>query len=120
VLAVNSGGPVETIVDLGPSLSNRDGTGLLCEPSEEKWSEAISLLVNIDEKSRERIAKAARKRVKEKFSSETLGVELEDACREAFKLGDVHTQLGDRLIWGGASLAGIAGIALVVTIMKWT
>jgi alpha-1,3/alpha-1,6-mannosyltransferase len=115
VLAVNSGGPVETVVDLD-SGSAGGGTGLLREPVVEEWAKAIARLVQLDPKERERISQAAKKRVTEKFSSDTLGRELEEACNQAFSRGDVHVQIGDKLIWYGAGLACMAGMALITTI----
>ena len=114
VVAANSGGPTESLVDLklyadplSPSrilLGNRDGTGLLRPPHPEQWSAAMSDILHLTEQDRRMIAENGKARVSEHFSAGTLGKQVEDACREAMALGDVHGQIGDKLIWGGAGL----------------
>ncbi|WWC59352.1 uncharacterized protein I303_101904 [Kwoniella dejecticola CBS 10117] len=77
VIAVNSGGPTETIIDLAASPDG--GTGYLRSPNEEEWAQAILSLLNLTEDDRTKISQSARRRVEEKFSLETLGKELEVA-----------------------------------------
>lgn len=114
VLAADSGGPTETILDLD-EYGDR-GTGLLRKPTPEDWAPALAFLIDLPSDRREKIAKSAKGRVRDHFSSDTLGKELEDACREALRLGDLHTQLGDRLIWGGGMLVVTSGVMLGLTI----
>lgn len=113
VLAADSGGPTETVVDLS---SSNLGTGLLREPSPDLWSIALGELINLPPDRRKEVSDAARERVAEKFSAKSLGRELDDACREALAMGDIHSQLGDRMIWGGAVLIGNSVLALGFTI----
>lgn len=110
VLAADSGGPTETIVDIAKS---QDGTGYLLPPHPEDWVKALASLINMPQDVRERVANAGRLRVRKKFSLDTLGEELEVACRDALKGGaDVHGEIGDRLIWFGAVLVGFAALNL--------
>jgi len=109
VLAVDSGGPRETVID----LSQENGTGFLRPPWPGEWAEAMVKLIDLPQSEREKIKKAGIKRVKDHFSSETLGRELESACREALAVGgDVQAEIGDKLIWGGAALMGFAAFNL--------
>ena len=107
VLAVNSGGPTETIID----LSKAGGTGLLRRPDEVLWSEAMKQLITLPADERKQISTAAKKRVDDHFSAETLGKEMEAACREAIGLGEgklVRDEVGDQFIWFGMVLMGVA------------
>jgi alpha-1,3/alpha-1,6-mannosyltransferase len=56
-------------------------------------------------------------RVAENFSSQKLGKEVEEACRQALTMGDVHGQMGDKLIWAGPGLMAFA--ALNLSILLW-
>jgi len=113
VLAADSGGPTESIVHFS---SDSSGTGLLRPPTAEAWAPALAELISLSPDRRKEVAEASRKRVKDNFSAETLGRQLESACREALAMGDIHTQLGDQLIWGGAMMAGLSGVAICFTI----
>lgn len=107
VLAVNSGGPTETIID----LSKPDGTGLLCSSDEILWSEAMRQLITLPADERKQISAAAKKRVNDHFSADTLGKEMEAACREAIGLEGgklVRDEIGDQFIWFGTVLMGVA------------
>lgn len=109
VLATNTGGPLETIVD--------DKTGLLRRPNIEEWARALEELVPMSPSRREDMAKTARKRVQDTFSLETLGREMEESCREALSKGDLHTNLGDSMIWGSLGIMVVSGAALAITLL---
>jgi alpha-1,3/alpha-1,6-mannosyltransferase len=107
VLAVNSGGPTETVID----LSKSGGTGLLRSPDEILWSEAMRDLITLPTEERKQISTAAKKRVNDHFSAETLGKEMEAACREAIGTGKgkaVSDEIGDQFIWYGMVMMGVA------------
>lgn len=108
VLATNSGGPLETILD--------PQTGLLRPPKPDVWTEALEELIRLSPEQRKEMGQNARNRVKEKFSLEKLGEEMETACREALAMGDLHGAVGDKLIEGGVWLMIAAGVALAVTL----
>lgn len=114
VLAVNSGGPTETVID----LSQPGGTGLLRQPDEEQWSEALERLIDLPREERDTISRTAKERVADHFSSTTLGREMETACKEAIGLNGgalVREEIGDRLILlGGGLMAGaVIGIGII-------
>lgn len=108
VLATNTGGPLETILD--------PQTGLLRKADAKVWAEAMEELISLSSSRRQAMSKAAKKRVKDIFSLETLGREMEESCLEALKLGDLHTNMGDSLIWGSLGIMGTSAAALGITI----
>lgn len=125
VLAANSGGPTESIVDLETTSSSSEqvtvgndaGTGLLRSPKPAEWAPAIRQLLSLSSAQRQAIKQAGMDRVAENFSSEKLGKEVEEACRQALTMGDVHGQMGDKLIWAGTGLMAFA--ALNLSILLW-
>ena len=108
VLATNSGGPLETILD--------PETGFLRKPTVDTWADAIEDLVLLNPGQRHQMGETAKKRVKAMFSLNKLGEEMETACRDAIKLGDLHNQVGDKMIWGGLSMMAASGVALLLTL----
>lgn len=114
VLAVNSGGPTETVVD----LSKPNGTGFLRPPDEMEWSKALKQLIIMPEDQRNKVAETAKQRIQDGFSSKTLGKEMEAACIEAIALHGgqlVRDEVGDKMIlWGAGLVAGaVVGFAII-------
>jgi alpha-1,3/alpha-1,6-mannosyltransferase len=73
VVAVNSGGPLETI--------RHEETGLLCEPTPQAFAEALArLLMNREEAKR--MGQAGRRHVVQHFSRAVFGSRLETILRE--------------------------------------
>ena len=68
VVAVRSGGPMETVLD--------GETGLLCEPTPQAFAEAVARLIS-DPVEADRMGRAGRRRVREKFSLNAFGRRLE-------------------------------------------
>lgn len=68
VIALNSGGPTETIV--------HNSTGILCEKNTANFSKAMCSLFK-DQMLRERMGEMGRKRVQQKFSFESFGNKIE-------------------------------------------
>ncbi|KAL7418615.1 Alpha-1,3-mannosyltransferase-like protein [Cryptotrichosporon argae] len=119
VLAADSGGPTETVIDLALSNAqptNDDGTGVLCPPRPALWAEAIAALLSLTDGRRATLAAAAKRRVDDRFSLDILGREMEAACAEVAAMRSYHDELGDRLIYAGAGLMalGAAGIAVLL------
>ncbi|KAJ1032988.1 hypothetical protein NDA16_000267 [Ustilago loliicola] len=114
VLATNTGGPVETVVDLALSSdaqpTNDEGTGLLRHASAPIWAVSIIALLKLSRDDRQKISRAAKKRVQEKFSTEVLSLALEKACYDAYELGRVR---GDEGLYQWGSTAA-------VFIVMWT
>ncbi|KAM8825910.1 alpha-1,3/1,6-mannosyltransferase ALG2 [Synchiropus picturatus] len=67
VIAVNSGGPLESVVD--------GETGFLCEPTAHAFSQAMEKLV-MDPVLRRKMGQAGRKRVQDKFSLQAFSDQL--------------------------------------------
>lgn len=72
VIAVNSGGPLESIED--------GQTGYLRPPEPAAWAEVIAKLLE-DEGMQARMGEAGRERVRERFSSQVFGRALDAAAR---------------------------------------
>lgn len=100
VLACNTGGPTETIVD----FAEENATGFLRPPQPEEWAPALARLVSLSDDERRHVSDAAKKRVREQFSSETLGKQMDLACREAIKVGNPQEAIGDHFIKFGLTL----------------
>lgn len=113
VLACNTGGPTETVVD----FSNDGATGCLRPPTPEEWAPALAALVNLTDDERRRVSKNGKNRVRDNFSSATLGRELDAACREAAGKTDPQVSMGDKLIRFGATMIAIAFGMLVIAVL---
>lgn len=85
VLATNSGGPTETILDEG--LDSSSTTGLLRMPNAGVWASALRDLLELPAERREALGEQGKGRVKELFSEEKLGEEMERACIDAASIG---------------------------------
>jgi alpha-1,3/alpha-1,6-mannosyltransferase len=93
VIATNTGGPTETILDQG--LQDEATTGCLCPPDKRSWANAIDALLALPQGRRRAIGAAGRARVKDKFSRRHLGSELEKACQDAVRIGrPIWTEVG--------------------------
>lgn len=131
VLACDSGGPTETIVDPSASSSPSSsstassapadsdvakGTGLLRPGTPDAWAPALAQLIGLPPAARAALSKRAKQRVQDHFSLSTLGREMERACRDALAAKDPQEQIGDTLIrWGGGVVLG-AAVALGATL----
>ena len=118
VLATNTGGPVETVVDLSLSPSGEPtnlstGTGLLRHPSPSIWAVSITALLRLSPEHRAQISSAAKQRVKDKFSTEVLSLALEKACYDAYELGPVT---GDEGLYQWSSTIAVF---TVMSILFW-
>lgn len=90
VLAANSGGPTESVVDTPPS----EKTGWLREPSPGVWAEALEEIVGLSEGERRALGERAKRRAREKFGMEAMARDLEVALRETVAMGPVPTPVG--------------------------
>ncbi|CEH15490.1 related to alpha--mannosyltransferase alg2 [Ceraceosorus bombacis] len=104
VLAANSGGPVESIVDAGASdeggnFSNPEGTGLLRAPRAQTWAPAITSLLDMSDSQRAKMARAAVERVKSRFSLQVMTDGLEKALFDTDAQGPLNNAEG-LLLWG--------------------
>jgi alpha-1,3/alpha-1,6-mannosyltransferase len=116
VLAANTGGPLETIVDF---TQNDAGTGLLREPKPEIWSEALDDIISLSPDRRREIAEAGQARVSARFSLRTLGNDLDQACQEAMSLGRPGLEDNLLLIVGSMGLAVVMTFTVTFLYVNW-
>ncbi|KAA1101810.1 Alpha-1,3-mannosyltransferase-like protein [Puccinia graminis f. sp. tritici] len=74
VLAVDSGGPKETVSDTR--------TGFLVPPDPEKWAQSIRNILAMDDQQRRQMGDAGRDRVLELFSTEVMAKHFERAIQD--------------------------------------
>ena len=94
VLACDSGGPTESIVD--PDFSNDSAvlrTGWLREPTAPAWSEAILEILRLSAEDRDALGRRARQRAVAQFSLDAMAKNIEEALKEAAELGEVQGHL---------------------------
>lgn len=84
VIAVNSGGPTETVVN--------GETGFLCLPEDEDFCQAMTLLYNNNSKTRGEMSVRGHQRVAQHFSFEAFGSRLESICKSCCS----HVKLSQR------------------------
>jgi alpha-1,3/alpha-1,6-mannosyltransferase len=116
VLAVNSGGPLETIIDC---IEYENGTGILRPPSVDEWAKALDEIVGFDDDRRESIKEAGMKRAQGLFSLETLGGDLDQAAQEAMREGRPGLEDGLLLLIGGIGFVGAISIVGSVLYLYW-
>ena len=81
VLACDSGGPTESVVD--------GQTGWLRAPDAALWAQTFAEVVALPEAERERLAENARRRARERFGMEAMARDLESALEETVNPGSV-------------------------------
>ena len=84
VLACNSGGPTESVID-----SNDGRTGWLREPDPELWAETLHTIVHISDEERKALGERARKRAHGSFGMEAMANGIQDALFRAVDMGPV-------------------------------
>ena len=100
VLACNSGGPTESIVDDDTEPGER--TGWLREPDPPVWAAALVEIAALSSSERSALAERARSRAREHFGMEAMARKLERALVEAAEMGPVPTPA---VLWYGSFLA---------------
>ncbi len=118
VLATNTGGPVETVVDLalsptGEPTNLTTGTGLLRHPSPSIWAVSLIALLRLSPSHRETVSATAKQRIRDKFSTEVLALALEKACYDAYELGRVK---GDEGLYQWSSTIAMF---VVMSVLFW-
>lgn len=105
VLATNSGGPMESVVDLhvrkerqtsdqGLSYANPSGTGLLRRATPKLWAQATMDLLQLTGEQRTQLGRNARARVQEKFSRQSMSRQFERCLWEVHAMGAVRPDEG--------------------------
>ncbi|KAJ8583981.1 hypothetical protein M405DRAFT_484540 [Rhizopogon salebrosus TDB-379] len=85
ILACDSGGPTESIVD---QLAEQ-WTGLLCSPEPSVWAEALEEICNLSGTDRKALSQRARDRAQRFFGMEAMAKSLEEVLQEAVSMGPV-------------------------------
>ena len=118
VLAANSGGPLETIVE--------DQTGWLRDPNDvQAWTEVCRrVLVELGPERTGEMGVKGRERVKEKFSDGSMADALEGAIGGMFEVerGDWLQSVQDMLFFvglSGVAVAVVLGIAVRLGVFKY-
>ena len=87
VLACNSGGPTESIVDQPPEQR----TGWLRTPNPDIWADALEEICRMDEPERASLAQRAKHRAESVFGMASMANELERLLVETVEMGPVET-----------------------------
>ncbi|KAF8710845.1 Glycosyl transferase 4-like domain, partial [Rhizoctonia solani] len=99
VVACDSGGPMESIVDpenlkyaadSDKHTGEKGRTGFLLPPNPELWARALRSILDFSEEERVSIARTSRQRVKDMFSLESLTVGMESALIRAVQMGKMN------------------------------
>jgi alpha-1,3/alpha-1,6-mannosyltransferase len=109
VLACNSGGPTESVVNDPPHAR----TGWLRAPEPASWASALLEIADLSPDERSALAGRARARAREHFGMEAMGRKLESALVEAAKMGRVPVPA---VLWFG-SFAVVALLAYFMAIV---
>ena len=95
VLACNSGGPTETVIDDPPAAR----TGWLRPPEAPVWAAALLEIAELTTSERVALGDRARTRAREHFGMETMALKLEHALVEAADMGQVSVPA---VLWFGS------------------
>ncbi|KAG8690294.1 Alpha-1,3-mannosyltransferase-like protein, partial [Ceratobasidium sp. 423] len=112
VVACDSGGPMESVVDTDKHAGGKR-TGFLLPPDPDLWARALQTILNFSPDERSLIAAIARQRVKDMFSLESLTLGMEGALVKAVQMGD----LGGIGVGPGAMILGV-GVGVGVWLAK--
>ncbi|KAG6902655.1 hypothetical protein C0995_013344 [Termitomyces sp. Mi166 len=85
VLACNSGGPTESVLD-GP---REERTGWLRPPNTEVWADALLEILSMSLSERQALSDRARARARDLFSMDAMASGIEGTLIEAVRMGDV-------------------------------
>ncbi|KAI0282475.1 alpha-1,3-mannosyltransferase ALG2 [Russula aff. rugulosa BPL654] len=95
VLACNSGGPTESIIDNPPTAR----TGWLRAPEASDWAVVLDEIAGLEFSERSGLADRARVRAREHFGMEAMALKLEKALVEAAEMGPVPAPA---ILWFGS------------------
>lgn len=92
VLACNSGGPTESVLDpdFGLNTSKTERTGWLRPPAASVWADALLEIVSLSVSERETISSNSQKRARMLFSMDAMAGGLNDAILGAVNMGRVE------------------------------
>jgi len=136
VLACDSGGPMESVADVGAddgegggngaaggiddiggvTVRVRTGTGWLRTPTVDAWTSALRAIVGLSPIERRELAERAERRAREMFSMDVMCESLEEVLMDAVDMGDVPFPRGAFVVM---SSLGVALAAVVVYAPVW-
>lgn len=106
VLACDSGGPTESIVD--GQLSER--TGWLRTPDPGVWADALEDICRLSEVERAALTRRCKDRAMSMFGMEAMAKAMDVSLREAVDMGAIHTSMKEV----GFALAFVVGLILTI------
>lgn len=120
VVACDSGGPMESVLDpdrLGQEGAGREQekstrTGYLLPPTPSLWTQALLSILELSPEERVTMGSAARSRVTDMFSLESMTKGMEDALARAIEMGEV------RGVKSREVFVGFVGLGLGFWLMK--
>ncbi|KAF9009564.1 glycosyltransferase family 4 protein [Cyathus striatus] len=86
VLACDTGGPTESVVDSPPS----ERTGWLRTPNAQIWSSALEEIISLSDFERKEIGRRGQERARRLFGMDAMAEGLEKALRNAVNMGTVQ------------------------------
>lgn len=99
VVACNSGGPVESVVDPGKEGEGKaQRTGYLLPPDPALWTEALLSVLALSPAERVEISAVAQARVEELFSLESMTKGIEGALEQAVRMGNAEPEAGASVV----------------------
>jgi len=101
VLACDSGGPTESVVDNSTGLR----TGWLRPPDPEVWAETLREILNLPPHDKQSLSSRGKQRAREVFSIGAMSERIEGALMKAVSLGKVN----------GPSVTHLTGLLVVIT-----
>ena len=107
VLACDSGGPTESIVDQPPEQR----TGWLRTPDAGVWADALEEICRLDASERASMAERSRERAESVFGMASMAKELELLLTETVEMGPVETW---PVKWIAFVFAFLVGLVLAV------
>ncbi|KAI0739516.1 alpha-1,3-mannosyltransferase ALG2 [Daedaleopsis nitida] len=111
VLACDSGGPTESVVDAATEAGGR--TGWLRPPAPEVWAAALEEIVAMGAEERSALAARARRRARDMFGMDAMARDMESALRETVAMGPVST---NGAVWV-AIVALLGGLGAVFAVL---
>lgn len=98
ILACNSGGPKESVVDdgldgskPGSSTQHSQHTGWLRPPDVQAWAEVMCIIAHLTPEARCQISDRAKSRARSLFSMEAMALHLHSEVEKAYAMGHVTT-----------------------------
>jgi alpha-1,3/alpha-1,6-mannosyltransferase len=90
VLACNSGGPMESVLDNPPE----ERTGWLRSPDSDTWAAVLGEIISMNDSERDALSNRAKERSRAMFGMEAMAHRLEDVLLEAAAMGRIEFRNG--------------------------